>query len=100
MSVAIINREKRNPVADTILAAVNHYKKYERYIDTIELEKVRWEIFKNWVMSFDSQLEIRDEVHWQDLKVKLASRLQIEPMKITLKKSLLDNPLTLHKSGN
>ena len=100
MAVAIINREKRNPVADTILAAINHYKKYERYIDTIELEKVRWEIFKNWVMSFDSELEIRDEVQFQDIRVKLGGKFQLEPMKITLKKSLLDNPLTLHKSGN
>ena len=51
-------------------------------------------------MSFDSALEIRDEVQFQDITVKLGSKFQLEPMKITLKKSLLDNPLTLHKSGN
>jgi len=100
MAVAIINREKRNPVADTILAAVQHYARFNRYIDVIELEKIRWHIFKNWAMSFDSALEIRDEVQFQDITVKLGSKFQLEPMKITLKKSLLDNPLTLHKSGN
>lgn len=100
MAVAIINREKRNPVADTILAAVQHYARFNRSIDVIELEKIRWHIFKNWVMSFDSELEIRDEVQFQDITVKLGSKFQLEPMKITLKKSLLDNPLTLHKSGN
>jgi hypothetical protein len=100
MSITIINRQKSNPVADMIGAAVRHYERFNRYIDIVELEKVRWNIFKEWVMSFDSALEIRDEVRWQDLTVKLGSKLQVEPVKITLKKSTLDNPLTLHKSGN
>ncbi len=90
--IAIHSKERRNPVADMILSCVKHYAKYDKYIDTITLEPIRWSIFKAWLQKLDEEKaeEIKDEVHFRDIKIKKA-KFQIEPMKVTLKKMTIEN---------
>lgn len=85
---AIHSKEKRNPVADMILSCVQHYAKHNRYIDTLTLEPIRWNIFKAWLQRQDEEKaeEIHDEVHFRDIKIKKA-KFQVDPIKVTFKKS-------------
>lgn len=80
---------RSNPVADMIVAAIAHYEKHNRYIDTVELNKVRWEMFKAYIGRLDPDLDIRDEIHFKDIKVKKMSKFSLGAVKITLQKSTL-----------
>lgn len=78
--------ERRNSVADMILACIQHYKKYNVVIDTIKLEPVRWAFFKAWLMKSNEEIfhDTQDEVHFKDVKIK-KSQFQTEPLIVEIK---------------
>lgn len=79
---------KRNVVADTIAAAYEFYAKQNRFIKTVELDKLRWGIFKAYMGRMIPD-EIRDEVKFQDISVKKGSTMQVVPMRFYFEKSTL-----------
>lgn len=85
MAITIINKTVPCVVADMIRDAIIFYKKRGRQVDTVYLPSMRFEIFKAWIMRQDDSQEIRDELHFKDIKIKKA-KFQSEPLKVTFKK--------------
>lgn len=85
MAITIINKQAPNVVADMVRDAIIFYKKQGKVVDTVYLSRMRWSLFKGWLQRQDESVEIRNEVHFRNVKIK-KSLFQIDPIKVTFKK--------------
>lgn len=80
---------KPNIAIDMVSAALQHYKKHERPVDFITLNHRMWNIWVSGILERDPTLEIQDEMHFKDCKVRKGSIFMLKSMTVELKKRVL-----------
>ena len=80
---------KPNVAIDMVSAALQHYKKQERLVDFITLNHRLWEMWVSGMLERDPTLDIKDEMHFKDCKVRKGSMFMVKQMTVELKKRIL-----------
>lgn len=86
----IIQKTKTgNVAADAIAACLAHYRKFGRRVQYIELDRLWWVLFTDFVKSKDESLVFDDEIQFRNVTIRKGSRLHsqrliaiLEPLKV------------------
>lgn len=82
-----------NIAVDMTVAALKHYKQYQRPVDSIILAPHMWEKFKAGILQLSPEKEddinMTNQVEFKDCIVKRGSNMMIKSMIVTLKERVL-----------